>query len=149
MASVSGARLVPMKTAGTEHLIERTYREGGTFQWVRETYVNSAEAKATRVDYGIEWQGVENHGVYRRLIADNGRGMTGDELVAFFNTFGGGGKPIGGVHENFGVGAKTSLLPWNRYGMVVISWVDGEPAMHQGLDVAGLCLEERHPAPTP
>jgi hypothetical protein len=55
--------------------------------------------------------------------------MAGDELVAFFNTFGGGGKPIGGVHENFGVGAKTSLLPWNHYGMVVISWVEGEPAM--------------------
>lgn len=129
MASLAGARLVPMKTAGTEHLIERTYREGGTFQWVRETYVNAEDAGATRVEYGVEWQAVENHGVYRRLIADNGCGMTGDELVAFFNTFGGGGKPIGGVHENFGVGAKTSLLPWNHYGMVVISWVDGEPAM--------------------
>ena len=26
-----------MKAAGTQHLIERTYRESGTFQWVRET----------------------------------------------------------------------------------------------------------------
>ena len=26
--------------------------------------------------------------------------MSADELVGFFNTFGGGGKPIGGVHEN-------------------------------------------------
>ena len=55
--------------------------------------------------------------------------MTAEQLVEFFNTFGGGGKPIGGLHENFGVGAKTSLLPWNRHGMVVISWVDGEPSM--------------------
>jgi hypothetical protein len=118
-----------MKTSGTEHFIERTYREGGTFQWVRETYVNAIEAGATRIEYGIEWQAVESRATYRRMIADNGQGMTGAQLVEFFNTFGGGGKPIGGLHENFGVGAKTSLLPWNRHGLVVISWVEGEPSM--------------------
>jgi hypothetical protein len=123
------ARIQPMKTAGTQHLIERTYREGGQFQWVRETLFNSLEAGATRVEFGVEWQAVESRGVYRRVIADDGAGMTPDQLVEFFNTFGGGGKPIGGVHENFGVGAKTSLLPWNRHGVVVVSWVKGEPSM--------------------
>jgi hypothetical protein len=118
-----------MKTAGTEHLIDRTYREGGPYQWVRETLMNTLEADATRVEFGVEWQAVESKGVYRRVIADNGSGMDPEELVEFFNTFGGGGKPIGGVHENFGVGAKTSLLPWNTYGVVVVSWVDGDPAM--------------------
>jgi hypothetical protein len=122
-------RFEPMKTAGTQHFIERTYRESGTFQWVRETVVNAIEAGATRIHFGIEWQAVENKGVYRRTIADNGKGMTAEELVAFFNTFGGGGKPIGGAHENFGVGSKTSLLPWNRYGMVVVSWRDGDASM--------------------
>jgi hypothetical protein len=129
MAASGHARILPMKTTGTEHFIERTYREGGTYQWVRETLVNAIEAGATRIEYGVEWQAVESNGVYRRVIADNGKGMTGPELVEFFNTFGGGGKPIGGLHENFGVGAKTSLLPWNRYGLVVISWVDGEASM--------------------
>jgi hypothetical protein len=140
-------RILPMKTAGTQHLIDRTYREGGPFQWVRETLTNALEAGASRVEFGIEWQAVESMGVYRRVISDNGCGMTADELVAFFNTFGGGGKPIGGVHENFGVGAKTSLLPWNRHGMVVISWVDGEPSMiwvrhDAGSGEYGLKLEE-------
>ena len=55
--------------------------------------------------------------------------MIPDELKGFFNTWGGGGKPIGGVRENFGIGAKSSLLPWNQYGIVVVSWVDGDPAM--------------------
>jgi|SRR5579862_3865776 len=128
-ASGGIARILPMKTAGTEHFIDRTYREGGTFQWVRETFVNAIEAGATRIEYGIEWQAVESRSTYRRMIADNGEGMTGAQLVEFFNTFGGGGKPIGGLHENFGVGAKTSLLPWNRHGLVVISWVDGTPSM--------------------
>ena len=121
--------ITPMKTAGTQHIIERTYRESGAFQWVRETFINGLEADAKRIEFGIEWQAVESKDVYRRTIADDGRGMTADQLEEFFNTFGGGGKPIGNVHENFGVGSKTSLLPWNRHGMVVISWVDGEAAM--------------------
>lgn len=125
----SPRRFEPMKTAGTQHFIERTYRESGTFQWVRETFKNAEEAGANRVEFGIEWQALENKGVFRRTIADNGKGMTAQQLVAFFNTFGGGGKPIGGAHENFGVGSKTSLLPWNKAGMVVVSWVDGDSSM--------------------
>lgn len=122
-------KTLPMKTSGVHHLIDRTYRESGRFQWARETMVNALEAGATKVEFGIEWQAVERKGVYRRFIGDNGKGMTPDQLVEFFNTFGGGGKPIGGVHENFGVGSKTSLLPWNRHGIVVASWVNGEGAM--------------------
>jgi hypothetical protein len=122
-------KILPMRTAGTQHLIERVYRESGKFQWAREVLKNSIEAGATRIEFGIEWQAVESKGVYRRVIADNGSGMDAERLVQFFNTFGGGGKAIGGIHENFGVGSKTSLLPWNRYGVVVISWVDGTPSM--------------------
>jgi hypothetical protein len=121
--------VTPMKASGIQHQVRRVYREGGEFQWVRETLINSLEAGATKVEFGIEWQAVEALGVYRRVIADNGCGMTPDELVGFFNTWGGGGKPIGGVHENFGIGAKSSLLPWNNHGLVVISWVAGEAAM--------------------
>lgn len=127
--SPPAANLLPMKTAGTHHFLERTYREGSAFQWVRETLTNALEAQATRVQFAIEWQAVQKLGVYRRVIADNGKGMTADQLVAFFNTFGAGSKTIGGIHENFGVGAKTSLLPWNPDGVVVISWVNGQAAM--------------------
>lgn len=129
MATTQSVRVLPMRTRGTQHLVNRAYRESGAFQWVRETFKNAEEAGATRILFGIEWQAVESQGVYRRLIADNGSGMTPDELVEFFNTFGGSGKPIGGVHENFGIGAKTSLLPWNKHGLVVISWVDGDASM--------------------
>src|SRR4051794_13864539 len=130
--SISNGRqpqFLPMQTAGTQHLIERTYRESGAYQWVREVLINALEAGAKRIEFGVEWQAVESLGVYRRVIADDGCGMAADELVEFFNTFGGGGKPIGGVHENFGVGSKTSLMPWNREGMGVISWGGGDPSM--------------------
>lgn len=123
------SKMIPMRTSGVQHLIERTYREGGRYQWVREVAVNALEAGATRIEFGVEWQAVQHKGVYRRTIIDNGKGMTADELVSFFNTFGGGGKNIGGIHENFGVGSKTSLMPWNHHGIVVISWVGGEGSM--------------------
>jgi hypothetical protein len=105
--------------------IDRYYRETSRLQWVRETAVNGIEAEADRIFFGVEWQGVVNHNVYRRTIIDNGGGMDDRELERFFGTFGGGGKPIGAAHENFGIGAKTTLLPWNHLGIVVISWKDG------------------------
>jgi hypothetical protein len=122
-------RVVPMESDGIEHQLERIYDESGTYQWVRELVANALEASATHIEFGIEWQAVQSQGVYRRTIADDGHGMDAAALVKFFKTFGGGGKPIGGVHQNFGVGAKTSLLPWNTYGVVVISWVDGQASM--------------------
>lgn len=121
--------MTPMKASGIQHHVARVYREGGPYQWVRESLMNALEADATRVEFGIEWQAAESQGVYRRLIADDGIGMTPEQLVRFFNTWGGGGKPIGGMHENFGIGAKSSLLPWNKYGLVVISWAMGEASM--------------------
>jgi hypothetical protein len=119
--------IAPMSVSGVQHLIERAYREGSELQYVRELFKNALEAGATRIELGPEWQAVERHGVYRLMVADNGKGMGPEELLKFLNTFGGGGKPIGDAHENFGVGAKTSLLPWNHEGVVVLSWVAGDP----------------------
>lgn len=112
----------PIVVEGAEHFVERNYREGGRFQWVRETLVNALEAEATKVEFGTEWQGVREHNVFRRTIADDGKGMTPEELLAFFRTYGGSGKAIGGLHDNFGIGAKSSLFPWNKAGVVIISW---------------------------
>lgn len=106
-------------------LIARTYRESHAFQWAREAWANSNEAQASRVNFGIEWQGVENKGVYRRIIVDDGDGLTPDEIPVFLNNYGGGGKPIGGEHENFGIGFKSLTLPWNKYGVVIVTLKEG------------------------
>ena len=55
--------------------------------------------------------------------------MEPNELLSFFSTLGLGNKTIGGVHDNFGVGAKIAALPWNPDGMVVISYKDATPSM--------------------
>src|SRR5262249_44637443 len=114
---------------GASHFVNRMFEACGNYQWAREFLKNSLEAGATKVEFGIEWQAVEKEGVYRRIIADDGFGMTCDELFTFFSTLGDGAKRIGGIHDNFGVGAKIASLPWNPEGVVVISYKDGHASM--------------------
>lgn len=124
---MSTSKIAPMGVGQVQHLIERAYRESGRMQFVRELYKNAVEAGATRIEFGAEWQAVEKLGVYRLAIADNGKGMSYEEIETYLNTFGGGGKPIGDAHENFGIGSKTSVLPWNHYGFVILSWTENDP----------------------
>ncbi|SRR5579883_69242 len=116
---------------GASHFVNRMFEACGNYQWAREFLRNSLEAGASKVEFGLEWQAVEKEGVYRRTISDNGCGMTRDELLKFFSTLGEGAKRIGGVHDNFGVGAKVASLPWNPEGVVVISYKDGRASMIQ------------------
>ena len=114
---------------GAENWIKRSYLSCGEFQWVRETYINAKEAGATYIEYDVEWQAVKVLGVYRMIISDNGSGMSNQEILEYFSKLGRGGKPIGGVHENFGIGAKVSLLPWNQNGVTIISYKNGIGSM--------------------
>lgn len=129
---------------GASHFVNRMFEACGNYQWAREFYKNAIESGATKVEFGIEWQAVEREGIYRRIIADNGSGMTRDELLSFFSRLGEGAKRIGGVHDNFGVGAKIASLPWNPEGVVVISYKDGKPSLiHIQLDDDGAEYELR------
>lgn len=114
---------------GASAFIRRMYEAGGNFQWAREFLMNSLEAEASRVEFGLEWQAVEHLGVYRRTVADDGSGMSRLELERYFRTLGAGAKVIGDVHDNFGVGARIAALPWNPDGVVVISFKDDEQSM--------------------
>jgi len=114
---------------GATNFVNRMFAACGKFQWARELWKNGQEAGATRLEFGIEWEAVEKLGQYRRTVVDNGCGMSSDELLNFFSKLGEGGKKIGGVHDNFGVGAKIATLPWNPNGLVVISYKDAVASM--------------------
>src|SRR5262245_44136957 len=123
---------------GPSNFVNRMFEAWVTYQWALECLKNSLEAESTKIEFGIEWQAVEKHGVYRRLVADDGHGMSKEQLRRFFSTLGEGAKKIGGIHDNFGVGAKIASLPWNPEGLVVISYKDGRASMIQiQLDVDG------------
>lgn len=114
---------------GASAFVNRMFEACGPYQWAREFLKNAQEAGATRIEFGIEWEAVREQGIYRRIVADNGSGMDRNEIVRFFSKLGQGAKHIGGVHDNFGVGAKVASLPWNPNGVVVISWKDHQASM--------------------
>jgi hypothetical protein len=116
--------IIPMKVSpeNVGPLIVRAYRESDPHQYIRELLQNSLEAEAKQVEFMPEWQAVERKGVWRLMVADNGCGMTPQQLERYLGEFGQGGKSIGGYHENYGIGAKSSTLPWNPDGVVIISY---------------------------
>ena len=119
-------KVVDVRLSDVHHLITQAYNAGGQYQWAREGAMNSIQAEATWIKFGIETQGYQSQGVARRYIADNGVGMNEDELRIFLSSFGGGGRTIG-IGENFGQGFKSSCYEWNPYGIVIVSWTKSTP----------------------
>lgn len=117
---------VAVRPGDTRHLIEQAYNAGGPYQWAREAAVNSLQAKATWVQFGIVRPIAEKYGVAKRCVSDNGIGMTQEQLMDFMTSFGGGGRPIEGG-QNFGQGIKSSTYPWNTFGIIVVSWSKDSP----------------------
>lgn len=114
---------------GVGNLLDREYRNSPAYQWGRELARNGIEADATTIRFGVEWEGVKASGVYRMQYADDGHGMTRDQLRDYMSTLGRGGKVVGGPHDNYALGSRMTLLPWNPNGVVVISVRDGEAHM--------------------
>lgn len=110
-----------MQAVGVLAHVDRAYQASSAYQWAREAVVNAIQARATQVTFGVEWQAVAARQVYRRTIIDNGSGIPAQQMPAFLNKFGGSGRIIGDITSNYGIGFKTSCLPWNTAGVVVIS----------------------------
>jgi hypothetical protein len=119
----------PLQFLGVGNLLDREYRNSPAYQWGRELARNGIEANATLIRFGVEWEGVIASGVYRMQYADDGHGMTKAQLHEYMATLGKGGKVVGGPHDNYALGSRMTLLPWNSNGVVVISVVDGEANM--------------------
>lgn len=119
-----------LQFAGIANMLDREYRNTPKYQWARELVKNGIEADATKIRLGIEWEAVKARGVYRLQYADDGIGMDREQLRDYMRTLGKGSKIVGGPHDNYALGCRMTLLPWNPAGVVVISQVEGdEPNM--------------------
>jgi hypothetical protein len=119
----------PLRFLGVGNLLDREYRNSPAYQWGRELARNGIEANASTIRFGVEWEGVRATGTYRLQYADDGHGMTRDELRDYMVTLGRGGKVVGGPHDNYALGSRMTLLPWNPEGVVVISMTGGDSYM--------------------
>lgn len=110
-----------MQSGRIKPQVDRQYALVRPFQWVRETFVNAYQAKATKVQFGIEPVSDRDLKISRRVIRDNGVGMEPETIKLFLNRYGGSGHVVDPDSNNYGYGSKVSLLPWNPNGVVVIS----------------------------
>ena len=123
--------LIGMNNA--QDLINRAYLQCEKYQWAREVMKNAIEGHATKMEFGVEWQALKKDKVYRRLISDNGDGMSKDELFKYFKGLGdSGSKKVKSadaldtaIHSNFGLGCRISLLPFNKAGIIYLSYQKG------------------------
>jgi len=109
----------------TENL-KRFSRAMHPMQFVREIYQNALEAKATEFRAYLEPQYL-THGINKLAFADNGEGMTAHEMANYLGQYNSSSKNTGGVHDNFGIGAKATTLISNPYGVVFLSWKKAGP----------------------
>jgi hypothetical protein len=115
----------PMRIASEFELIMRQCENVPSYQFLRELVQNAMEAGATYIDITPWWLDVEQFGIYRLAVIDNGSGMTAEELSKYINGYSSSGKNLSVFGGHYGIGAKLSCLAWNKFGILYMTWKKG------------------------
>jgi len=134
-SSFGGDRTLPMTVKNTGFLVDRLGQDCHPLQFLRELTQNATEAIAKagepgQVSWDVDWNSydLQDTGVMRLSITDNGVGMTGPEMVEHINKLSSSGAEQS-FEGNYGVGAKIAAATRNHAGMVYLSWKNGHGAM--------------------
>jgi len=155
--------IVPLGSSpvGVSFLVGKLGADVGPLKQARELIVNAFEAIG---DYRLEYPEdtayqprvfvyadpwLEKHeGIRKIAYADNGIGMTPDQIVLYFGSIAESGKVLA-TDRNFGVGAKIATAVWNPVGVEIRSWKHGQGALARLIrdPQSGLYGLERHALP--
>lgn len=130
----------PMTVANIAFLLDRLAADTPPNQQIRELTQNALEAIARRhkagdlsdglVKWDVDWEHLRRTDEYKLCVVDNGDGMTPEQMASYLNSLAvQGANQTQSISQNFGVGAKITVLYRNRYGLVYQSWRDGKGAM--------------------
>jgi hypothetical protein len=124
-----------MKVDNIGILVDLLGRDCAPLQYVRELTQNAIEAigRAGRAEGHIVWESDSSWsgGVPKLSITDNGDGMTGEEMVRYINTLSCNGNGRQSLNGNYGIGAKIAAATKNPYGLVYMSWKNGDSSVIQ------------------
>jgi hypothetical protein len=118
----------PLKNKNPTASLRRFMSEIGPMQFVREIYMNSKEADASKMKVYFDHQFLKGGGPKKLCFSDDGKGMTADEMYEYLAHLNSSSKRTGGLHDNFGIGVKTTTLLANPYGVVFLSWSKNNPS---------------------
>ena len=125
---------LPLTVRNTGFLLDRLGQDCAPLQFVRELTQNSIEAitNAGLPDGKIVWDydaiSLDQDGVFKLSVADNGPGMTGAEMIEYINSLSSSGSSQS-IDGNYGVGAKIAAGTQNHHGLVYLSWKNGKGSM--------------------
>jgi hypothetical protein len=129
-----------MKVENTAFMMEKLASDCSPLQYIRELTKNSIEAIQARQKTGwsgngriiwdADWLYVEQTGVFKLQVSDNGTGMTGPQMEDYINSLSSSGR-VQSMTENFGMGAKITAGVENPVGLIYKSWVAGKGEMCQ------------------
>ena len=117
----------PLKNKNPTASLKRFMAEIGPMQFVREIYMNSVEANATTMKVYFDHQFLKGGGPKKLCFADDGKGMTAAQMYEYLAHLNSSSKQTGGLHDNFGIGVKTTTLLANPYCVVFLSWSKDNP----------------------
>jgi hypothetical protein len=145
---MSSTGLSELEVENNTYLVEKIASECSPLQYVRELTVNSIQAiqarklgdqsaRAGMIIWDADWLVLEQTGVYKLQISDNGTGMTGPQMDQFIRKLSSSGR-VQSMTDNFGLGAKITAGVLNPHGLYYKSWVDGQGTLavfHKDLSV--------------
>lgn len=123
----------PIKVHNAAFLLERLSADCAPLQEYRELTQNAIEAvtrtreKRGTIIWDVDWQLVEAKGIYKLSIADDGVGMTPQEMQFYINELSHSGSEQS-LAGNFGIGAKITAGTRNPYGVAYFSWQNDQGA---------------------
>jgi hypothetical protein len=126
----------PVTVKNTGFLLERLGQDCHPLQFLRELTQNSIEAilrtesKIGEIRWDVDWTSydLDDSGTYKLSVADNGDGMTGEDMVRFINHLS-SSLTVQTFDGNFGVGAKIAAATRNPAGLIYMSWKEGRGSM--------------------
>ncbi len=131
-----GDNFLAMSVHNIGFLLDRLGQDCHPLQYLRELTQNSLEAiqragEKGQIIWDVDWTTYDlEGGVYKLSITDNGDGMTGEEMVKFINQLS-SSMSTQSMSGNYGVGAKITTATKNPFGVLYLSWKNGEGAMIQ------------------
>jgi hypothetical protein len=131
--SYYGDNFLAMSVHNIGFLLDRLGQDCHPIQYLRELTQNSLEAiersgEKGEIIWDVDWTTHDLEGVFKLSITDNGDGMTGEEMVKFINQLS-SSMSTQSMSGNYGVGAKITTATKNPFGVLYLSWKNGEGSM--------------------
>jgi hypothetical protein len=129
-----GENFLAMSVHNIGFLLDRLGQDCHPLQYLRELTQNSLEAiersgEKGEIIWDVDWTTFDlEGGVFKLSLTDNGDGMTGDEMVKFINQLS-SSLSTQSMSGNYGVGAKITTATKNPFGVIYLSWKNGEGSM--------------------